>query len=63
MLYLDFDWDVHRDRIVLDSEFNTDKLGWKHGDMFKLINVNGKQQLVKVDQVEQFIKGYPVNKK
>lgn len=62
MIYLDFNWDIYKDRIVLDEELNTDKLGWKHGDLFKFININGKQQLVKVDPLEQFVKGFPVNK-
>lgn len=62
MIYLDFNWDIYKDRIVLDEELNTDKLGWKHGDLFKFININGKQQLVKVDPLEKFVKGFPVNK-
>jgi hypothetical protein len=47
--------------IKLDEELNTDRLGWRHGDMFKFVNVNGQQRLVKIDPVEQFAKGYPVN--
>jgi hypothetical protein len=61
MLHLDYNWDLNPWGIILDEELNTDKLGWKHGDMFKFINVNGRQQLVKVDPVEQFSKGYAVN--
>lgn len=61
MLHFDYQWDLHPDRIILDSELNTDRLGWKGGDIFKFINVNGKQMLVKVDPVEQFAKGYKVN--
>jgi len=29
--------------------------------LFKFINVNGRQMLVKVDPVEAFAKGYKVN--
>lgn len=61
MLYIDYNWDCSPRGIILDEEFNSDKLGWKAGDMFKFININGRQQLVKVDPVEQFFKGYPVN--
>lgn len=61
MLHLDYNWDLYPNMIKLDEELNTDKLGWKHGDMFKFINDNGTQKLVKVDPVEQFVKGYPVN--
>ena len=61
MLYIDYSWDCNPNGIILDEEFNSDKLGWKHGDMFKLINVNGRQMLVIVDPVEAFTKGHPVN--
>lgn len=61
MLHFDYQWDLTPDRIILDEELNTDRLGWRSGDMFKFINVNGRQMLVKVDPVEQFSKGYPVN--
>jgi hypothetical protein len=63
MLHFDYNWDLHPDRIILDAELNTDKLGWKGGDYFKFINVNGRQMLVKVDPVELFAKGHPVNLK
>jgi hypothetical protein len=39
----------------LDEEFNSDKLGWKGGDYFKFVNTNGRQMLVKVDDLEKFI--------
>jgi hypothetical protein len=61
MLHFDYNWDLHPDRIILDAELNTDKLGWKGGDVFKFINIDGRQMLVKLDPVEQFSKGYPVN--
>lgn len=55
MLYVDYNWDLHPDRIILDNELDTDKLGWKGGDYFRFINVNGRQMLVKVDDLERFI--------
>jgi hypothetical protein len=61
MKHFDYTWDLDPNRILLDSELNTDKLGYKHGDMFKFINIDGRQMLVKVDPVEQFSKGYRVN--
>lgn len=61
MLHIDYTWDLGPNGIILDEELNTDKLGWKGGDMFKFTNVNGRQMLVKVDPVEAFVKGYPVN--
>ena len=61
MLHLDYNWDLYPWGIKLDEELNIDKLGWKNGDMFKVTNVDGRAMLVKVDPVEQFVKGYPVN--
>ena len=55
MLYLDYSWDCSSKGIILDEEFNSDKLGWKSGDYFKFVNVNGRQMLIKVDDLEQFI--------
>lgn len=55
MLYLDYNWDCSPNGIILDEEFNSDKLGWKSGDYFRFINVNGRQKLVKVDDLEKFI--------
>lgn len=55
MIHVDFTWDLNSWGILLDEELNTDKLGWKGGDYFKFINVNGRQMLVKVDDLEKFI--------
>ena len=62
MLHLDYTWDLDSRRILLDEELNTDKLGWKAGDLFKFVNINGRQMLVKIDEVERFNNGFPVNK-
>lgn len=59
--YLDYDWDLNPWGIMLDEEINTDKLGWKGGDLFEFVNVNGRQMLRKVDPVVAFSKGYKVN--
>lgn len=56
MLYIDFSWDCSPSGITLDEEFNSDKLGWKHGDYFRFENHNGKQVLVKVDPLRKFLK-------
>lgn len=58
MRYIDYNWDLGPQGILLDEELNTDKLGWKHGDMFKFVNIDGRQQLVKVDPVVVFAEGY-----
>lgn len=55
MLYIDYTWDCSPEGIKLDEEFDSDKLGWKGGDYFKLINVNGQQYLKKISDLEKFI--------
>ncbi len=61
MLYVDYAWDLSPRGIVFDEELNIDKLGWRHGDCFKVTNVNGRAMLVKMEAVEQFSKGHKVN--
>jgi hypothetical protein len=55
MLHFDYNWDCSHRGIILDTEFNSDRLGWKAGDYFKFVNVNGQQMLLKVDDLEKFI--------
>ena len=61
MRYFDYEWDIEPEWIKFDPELNIDKLGWRAGDCFKVTNVNGRAMLVKLDPVEQFIKGHKVN--
>ena len=56
MKYIEYDWDLEPHRILLDPELDIDKLGWRHGDYFKVSNINGRAMLVKVDALEKFIK-------
>lgn len=55
MLYVDYQWDCSHNGIILDEEFNSDKLGWKGGDLFRLVNINGRQMLLKVSDIEKFL--------
>jgi len=57
MKYVDFDWEMDAMGIRLDSDLDVEKLGWKENDYFKLIRVDGRLQLVKVDEIEKFIRG------
>ena len=63
MKHYDYDWNVSEQGIILDKEINIDRLGWKAGDCFKIKNINGQAMLVKMEEVEQFTKGYAVNGK
>jgi hypothetical protein len=55
MKHYDYDWDLYPNMIKLDDELNTDALGWKHGDLFKFVNVDGQQIFKKVDPSEKFL--------
>jgi hypothetical protein len=56
--YIDFDWEMDAMGIRLDTDLDVEKLGWKENDYFKLIKVDDKLQLVKVDEVEKFIRKF-----
>ena len=58
MKYYDYDWDLHKDKIVLDQELNIDKLEWRAGDHFEVRNIDGRVELVKVDPIVKFMRGY-----
>lgn len=55
MLYVDYTFDLNPNSIILDNEINIDQLGWKHGDYFRVENINGKTMLVKANPLEKFI--------
>jgi bifunctional DNA-binding transcriptional regulator/antitoxin component of YhaV-PrlF toxin-antitoxin module len=55
MRHFDYDWDLEPGYIKFDPELDIDKLGWKHGDCFKITNVDGRAMLVKLDPVVKFI--------
>jgi hypothetical protein len=55
MRHYDYDWDLEPWGITFDHELNIDRLGWKHGDYFKIKNIDGRAMLVKVDKLEKFI--------
>lgn len=61
MLHIDYSWDLYPWGIKFDEELNIDRLGWKGGDLFEIINVNGQAMLRKVDPVVAFVKGHKVN--
>ena len=56
MKYYDYDWDLEPNRILLDAELDIDKLGWRHGDYFRITNINGQAMLVKCDPLVKFLK-------
>ena len=55
MLYVDYNWDLGPGYIVPDKELNTKKLGWKSGQYWQVIEVEGQLRLYQVDPVVQFL--------
>lgn len=58
MAEIDRSWEMRTDTIVINEEIDVVRLGWKNGDCFKLVNVNGQVKLVKLDPLEKFVRGY-----
>ena len=58
MLYFDYTWDLSDDKIILDEELDVYNIGWREGDLFKFVDIDGKRQLIKLDPVEKFVRGY-----
>lgn len=56
MIHCDYTWDLYNWGIKFDEELNIDRLGWQAGDMFKIVNNNGKAMLVKLDPLEKFVR-------
>ena len=61
MYYYDYVWDLNPDMLILDAELDTKKLGWQNGDVFKLVEINGKKMFKKVDPLQAFLEGKQVN--
>lgn len=55
MFHLGYTWDIFPSGIMLDEELNVKGLGWRPGDYFKLVEVDGRLQLIKVDPLIKFV--------
>jgi hypothetical protein len=58
MKYFDYDLDLSKERIILDKEITLKKLDWHKGDHFEVREQDGQVELVRVDPVVKFAKGY-----
>jgi hypothetical protein len=58
MKYIGYDLVISEEKLVLDKEITLEKLEWRSGDLFQVRNVDGRVELIKVDPVVKFIKGY-----
>lgn len=58
MMFYDYIWDLNPDQLILDKELPTDKLGWKPGDIFVLVEgSNQHKYLRKMNTLEKFTRG------
>jgi hypothetical protein len=58
MKYVDYDLDLSKEKIVLDREITLKKLEWHKGDYFEVKEQDGQVELVRVDPLVKFVKGY-----
>lgn len=57
MKYIDFDWEMNNWGIRLDNDIDVQKLGWQENDYFKLVKVDDSIHLVKLEEIERFMRG------
>ena len=56
MIYLDYNWDLTPTTMIPDQELDTDGLGWRVGDYWKVVEMrSGKKALVKIDPLVKFL--------
>ena len=58
MKYVDYDLDLSKERIVLDKEITLKELDWHTGDYFEVQEENGQVELIRIDPLVKFIRGY-----
>ena len=55
MLHVDYNWDLGPGYIVPDKELDTEKLGWKPGQFWQVVEADGQMRLHQVDPMVQFV--------
>jgi hypothetical protein len=58
MKYIGYDLVISEEKLVLDKEITLNKLEWNKGDHFEVKEHNGQVELVKVNPLVKFLKGY-----
>jgi hypothetical protein len=56
-----YSWYPSEKGVTLDRELNVDQFGWKGGDLFKLVNIDGQCHLIKQDPEQALHAGTPEN--
>lgn len=55
MNYIGYDFSLTEQGIGLDEELKLDRLGWNSGDYFRLVDVDGRAVLKRIDPLEKFL--------
>ena len=58
MKYIGYDLVISEEKVVFDKEITLKKLEWHKGDYFEVKEENGQIELVRVDPLIKFLRGY-----
>ena len=58
MKYIGYDLVISEEKIVLDKEITLRKLEWNKGDYFEVTEQDGQIELIRIDPLIKFLRGY-----
>jgi len=58
MKYIGYDLVISEEKLVLDKEITLKKLEWNKGDYLQITENDGQIELVRVDPLIKFLRGY-----
>ena len=58
MKYIGYDLVISEEKMILDKEITLKKLEWNKGDYFEVKEQDGQIELVRVDPLIKFLRGY-----
>ena len=58
MKYIGYDLVISEEKLVLDKEITLKKLDWHTGDHLEVTEKDGQIELIRIDPLVKFIKGY-----
>ena len=58
MKYIGYDLVISEEKLVLDKEITLKKLEWSKGDYFEVTEKDGQIEMVRIDPLLKFIRGY-----
>ena len=62
MKYIGYDLVISEEKLVLDKEITLKKLEWNKGDYLQITENDGQIELVRVDPLIKFLRGYKNDK-